>query len=188
MSYKSPFAEVIHLNNGVIESYECKNKSCLDKLINVAQQNLTSTSVLILDLHNVTDLFDHTEHLSNFDICVLSFVGRSGETRNIARNDIIGRINIGQIKIGIMVFERPKQKNIEKSKNIDDMIGTKAWIINNLNNCLKNKELFFVDDSADHVDLTNKYLGDKKNIHSFLVDGTKNNAKDTIHCINKYVC
>ena len=188
MSYKLAFAEVMHLNNGIVESYVCKNKSCLNKLINVVQKNLTSTSVLILDLHNVTDLFDHTEHLSDFDICVLSFVGRAGETRNIARNDIIGRINSGQIKIGIMVFKRPSQRLIEKSKTIEDVTGTKAWTINHLNNCLKNKELFFVDDSADHVELTNKYLGNNKNIHSFLVDGTKNNAKQAIHHINKFVC
>jgi metal-responsive CopG/Arc/MetJ family transcriptional regulator len=118
---------------------------------------------------------------------VLSFVGRGGETRCIAREDISKRILNGQVKMGIMVFERPKVKSLEKSNSIEDVMGTKAWIINHMNNCLENRKFHFVDDSNDHIVITNKYLGSKNNICCYLVDGTLQDAQLTISKINKII-
>jgi hypothetical protein len=184
MSNKLEFAEVLHLNNGIIESFLCKHEVCLNKLTTVAQKNLVSTAILILDLHNVTDLFTHDEHLSDSNICVLSFVGRSSETRNIARDDIAERIKVGQVTMGILVFARPTQKKIDKFTNIEDAMGTKAWVINHLNNCLDDKQFSFVDDSSDHIDITTKFLGNNKNIRCFLVDESLEHARQTIQHIN----
>lgn len=184
MSNKPEFAEILYLENGLIKCVNCRNKSGLNAMISVLRTNLTEPNILVLDLHNVTDLFSHDAHISPYQICVLSFVGRGGETRNHAREDISQRILKGQVTMGIMVFERPKAKNVEKSTNIEDVMGTKAWTINHMNDCLSGKQFYFVDDSNDHIVLTNKYLGSKGNIYCYLVDGTLQDAERMIQKIN----
>lgn len=184
MSHNPEFAEVIYLENGSVKCVNCKNKSGLNAMVSVLIKNMTESNILVLDLHNVTDLFSHDAHISPHQICVLSFVGRGGETRNHAREDITQRILRGQVKMGIMVFERPKPKNIEKSNNIEDVMGTKAWVINHMNNCLSGRRFYFVDDSNDHIVITNKYLGTRPNIHCYLVGGTLQDAQLAIQNIN----
>lgn len=187
MSNRPEFAELIYLEGTDIKCVNCRNKSGLNAMISVLKNNLAEPNILVLDLHNVTDLFSHEAHISPHQICVLSFVGRGGETRNHARGDITQRILKSQVKMGIMVFERPKAKSIEKSTNIEDVMGTKAWIINIMNNCLDERQFYFVDDSNDHIVITNKFLGTKGNVHCYLVDGTIQDAKLAIQNINKKI-
>lgn len=184
MSNRPEFTEIIYLEGTEIKCVNCKNKSGLNGMMSVFKNNLTEPNILVLDLHNVTDLFSHDAHISFYQICVLSFVGRNGETRNHARKDITQRILNRQVTMGIMVFERPKTKSIEKSTNIEDVIGTKAWTINHMNNCLADRQFHFVDDSSDHIAIANKYLGNKKNIYCYLVDGTLHDAQKVIATIN----
>lgn len=187
MSNNLEFAEIIYLENDKIKYINCKNKFGLNAMISILKQNLTETNIFFLDLHNVTDLFSHDEYISSHQICVLSFVGRGGKIRNYAREDIAQRILKKQVTIGIMVFERPKLKHIEKSTTINDVIGTKAWTIYYINYYLVNRQFYFVDDSSDHIEITNKYLKHKKNIHSYLVNGTKEDVQNTIKNINKSI-
>lgn len=185
MSFKHDFAEIIYFDNEV-RNIMCKNKSGLNTMINILRNNLTQSSILVLDLHNVTDLFEYTDIISTNTICVLSYVGRNGETRCTARNDIIRRILSLQVKMGILVFERPKLKTLNSSTDIEDVLGTKAWIIYHMYaNLTKNTKFYFVDDSNDHVALTNKY--NKKNVFSFLTDGTLSDAKKVIANIDSII-
>ena len=121
-----------------------------------------------LDLHDVLDIMDdETKLLSNEDrklykIGALSYVGRNSKTRNIARNDIMDRIDIGQIDYGILVFKRGRKD----SQNTFTEAGSKAWV---------NRYLYhdpgiltiFIDDGEDHIESTKYFLG-QNNYYEFI--------------------
>ena len=100
---------------------------------------------LRLDLHKTLDTLD--PNISIFEtsqVCCISYVGRSSDIRNHAREDILDRIKYEQIEYGVLVFKRGK--NINEPFTED---GSKAWA--NKYIPFKDFKPLFIDDSADHV-------------------------------------
>jgi hypothetical protein len=121
-----------------------------------------------LDLHNVLDIIDDETKLLGkedrklYKIGAISYVGRTSKTRKIARDDIMDRIDIGQIDYGILVFKRGRKD----SKNTFTEAGSKAWV---------NRYLYhdpgiltlFIDDAEDHIESTKYFLG-QNNYYEFI--------------------
>ena len=83
---------------------------------------------------------DRAKHI----ICVISYVGRNSNMRIPLREDIMRRIETGQVDFGIIVFKRCLEP-ILCDKYYDT--GSKAWI-NSLLGTLGNA--IFIDDAEDH--------------------------------------
>lgn len=133
-------------NNGVSSQIFNENE------VNDAENWLNNHPVVVrLDLHGVVDILDVDTPLPE-SCCIVSFVGKFSKTRSYAREEIVNRINSGQIDFGILVFKRGKGRN----RNFFNEVGSKAWV----NKCLprkRNVKNIFIDDSYDH------YISVKKN-------------------------
>jgi len=98
-----------------------------------------------LDYNGVLDTLPRDEHLKNpQNICCISFVGSTTNTRVMTREDIIKRLG-HQINFGVLVFLRGNSKN----KNRFHTIGGKAHV-NSVIPIGLNKKAIFIDDSEDH--------------------------------------
>lgn len=151
---------------------EIISRPTMDKLPRLIQLTLgdhgkQSSSVLFLDLHGVVDTVDPTIRLSDWPICVISFVGRSSRTREVAHDDIAQRINSGQIHCGCLVFQRPKYSGVEIPE--ERLIGSKAWIINEYCSVIPFDQCVFVDDGEDHVQIVQSHCT-KKDTNGNLID------------------
>lgn len=105
---------------------------------------------VIYDLHNVLDTISPTEKLCNdftLPSCVVSYVGKATSTRLSAREEIMNRIQSGQVEFGVLVFKRSY-----RGSRITTEPGTKAWFISQLDTF---ERCIFLDDSKDHIDSVN---------------------------------
>lgn len=152
--------EFIYATNESNIVTEIVSRPTMDKLPRLIHDTLGShftpnqsndNSVLFLDLHGVVDTVDTAVRLSDWLICVISFVGRSSRTREVARDDIAMRIASGQITCGCLVFERPKYTGSQIPT--ERLIGSKAWIINEYHSAVPFGRGVFVDDGEDHVQI-----------------------------------
>ncbi len=100
-----------------------------------------------LDLHGVLDTVTATTVLpTQFSYCVISFVGKKGPTRSIARNQIQERIQCGQILFGVLVFAKAYKA---KEKRAFFAPGGKAWVLQHLPSSVNCP--YFVDDTLEHL-------------------------------------
>jgi hypothetical protein len=175
------YAELIYINDPInktiINEEFTKNdtKQIMDIMSSFYQNSKNTSNMLCLDLHNVTDLYPIDTMISQLPICVLSYVGRKSNTRNIARDEIKTRITFNICMMGILIFERPPLHNIRKCNGPiimrNDVIGSKAWIINFWRQVTGKTKILFIDDGSDHIELVNMCKFD--NVISQLVSGTK---------------
>lgn len=122
-------------------------------------------SDLRLDLHNTLDTIHVNTQLPIKNACCISYVGCLTETRIKAREEIMERINSGQIQFGFLIFRRGTQK--KNNLNTFTEIGSKAWVNEGLNRSYEighnGQEIIdtpiFIDDSDDHVASVRKIKG-----------------------------
>lgn len=138
--------ELIIKDGGVLK-YTIFRKKML-KLAVKTLQNFTAN--IRLDYHGVADLTDINENLvsvndrDKYSICVISYLGTHSEKRLTTRENIIKRIESGQINFGIINFVRCDEN---KLCNTFHEPGSKAWI----NSLIKTgNNAIFIDDSIDH--------------------------------------
>jgi hypothetical protein len=147
------YIEIIMKNNKIVIGYQY-NKNEIRKLLTILGHDIS----IILDLHNVIDMYDINDKFLDDDIrekykiCALSYVGRN-KMRDSAREELKRRIDIGQIDMGIMIFER----GYNKVKDIFVSYGSKAWTIKYLHTA-KYKRQLFVDDGLDHINSVTNML------------------------------
>jgi len=184
------YAEIIYLSKGEITCKELKKRDTqfmIDIMADLyGDRKDGDDKILCLDYHNVTDLYPADTIISTLPTYVISFVGRSSQTRSHAREEIKKRIQLHSHMMGLLVFERPKIKifckDIDPKRN-NAYIGTKAWIIEHiLSICNKSSKLLFIDDSSDHVELVN--LCNFNNVVATLVSGKDLN--EVINHIKKF--
>jgi hypothetical protein len=103
-----------------------------------------------LDLHGVLNCIEPEQPLTTHDkeICVISFVGVNSDTRALARKEIQQRIETGQVKFGLLVFNRGSQKKQDRNSYFKP--GSKAWA-NSLIKLPGDLIGRFIDDSEDHI-------------------------------------
>ena len=108
---------------------------------------------LVLDLHGVLDTVDPQTSFQKYTGCTAccSFVGKHSSTREWARNEMSERILAKQIKWGVMVFKRKRNK--KGVFKICHTIGSKAWF------CKAVGARYFIDDCRDHVESVNTING-----------------------------
>lgn len=110
-------------------------------------QSLPETSVR-LDFHGVLDTLLPSQPLpSHHTYCVISFVGPTGITRNLVRQQIQERIETGQILFGVLVFQKGYTRQ-EKRSFIAP--GGKAWVHAQLPK-LPTSPIYFLDDHMEHI-------------------------------------
>lgn len=100
-----------------------------------------------LDLHKTLNTISVNTKLPTDSTCCVSYVGCLTATRVDAREEIMERIQKGQIQFGVLVFKRGNPKN--ENRNSFTEIGSKAWF-----NSLVRSDVdipLFIDDSEDHV-------------------------------------
>lgn len=187
MAQKNDFVEIVFKEGIEIKTKCFKHKHDITTFVKILTDNLKTQSIVVLDLHNVADLFVPNTKFFDCDTCVLSFVGRAGKTRDTARDEIINRINTGQIKFGMLVFNRPKPAEVVKSTNIEDFIGTKAWVINKMKENISNSNFYFVDDSSDHVFVVEHYMKSSICINAYLTDGSVSDAQNKFQLITNKI-
>jgi hypothetical protein len=139
--------------------------------------------VTILDIIDDETKLLGKEDRKLYKIGAISYVGRTSKTRKIARDDIMDRIDIGQIDYGILVFKRGRKD----SKNIFIEAGSKAWV---------NRYLYhdpgiltlFIDDGEDHIESTKYFLG-QNNYYEFikLLLFETGREEDLLDLIGEYV-
>jgi len=121
--------------------------------------------LLCLDFHGVTDLFDINEKIGSFpksfNKCIISFIGGSPNTLGNTINSIIPRIQSGEVKLGILVY----------NKNDNPIEGTKGFIIKIILEILPDLEIYFIDDSKININCVEK-LNDNR-INLFYIDKHK---------------
>jgi len=113
-----------------------------------------------LDLHGVLDTIPQSTQFENPEnICCISFVGSTTQTRINARKEIANRLG-HQINFGILVFARGRGRD----KNCFHDMASKAWINSKLPTGSK---AVFVDDSGDHYLSTQSMQIPKLDCHFF---------------------
>jgi hypothetical protein len=158
----SESAELIYPVNGKIVSVKVGNNNESVEIIKSVLDNFPVK--LVLDLHNVTDLFNSTENISPLQKCVLSFVGKSSDTRTAAREDIKQRIIDGQVSFGILVFKRSNRHKV----------GQKSWILSLFD---ESQQMIFIDDSDDHIVAVNDANLNNVTAYWLNVDIDENNSQ-----------
>lgn len=138
--------------------------------VKIAEDVLGKLSANVrLDLHNVLDTIPENATLkyNQEDCCCISFVGQTSQIRVQAKNEIIRRINSGQIAFGALIFKRGNRRN-PKEINTYTVAGSKAWF----NKCLQSTWTtpIFADDSNDHVQSVQYLLPD---INCILINNEK---------------
>lgn len=137
-----------------------------------------------LDLHGVVDitpvdfeLFSTTVRKNN-KIVVISFVGKYGEIRKFARDEIKTRIAAGQVDCGILVFQRGARRTEQRNNCFAE--GSKAWandLINHEGKCI------FIDDSPDHVNsVINKQI---EGMHAYRFSGQTHELEKLLSDLTK---
>jgi hypothetical protein len=128
--------------------YTCQRQKQAETLLSEVVGNDIN---IFLDYHGVADLFatDYKfidEKQTDKKSVIISFVGRSGKSRETTRKALMERIKHKQIVAGILVFNR-----LKGADKIPRCVGTKAWVISILAKGV-NKAIF-LDDSHDHIEL-----------------------------------
>jgi hypothetical protein len=118
-----------------------------------------SKHLLCLDLHGVADKFEVTDNISTLPICIISYVGKTSKNRQLATEQITKRLENGKILLGILVFKRHYFPH-----KVYGINATKAWIISLIKQVYPNILIDFIDDSDDHLYLTN-YYAKQNDIH-----------------------
>lgn len=122
----------------------------------------TKIAILRLDLEGVCSLLDHqvkiVEDLKETPVCIISYVGRGTDTRLGAREDVIKRVQSGQVSFGLLLFERGREQdpNHERFADKFHLPGSKAWANRFIGILGSSQGLglvqgLFVDDSLDHI-------------------------------------
>jgi hypothetical protein len=123
-----------------------------------------------LDLHGVLDIIPDNKVIKKNAtdiICVISFVGRKGGRRDMARREIKERIAKKQIDYGVLIFNRGSGDKIDTFTDP----GSKAWVNKHI---LCAEKCIFIDDSIDHIKSTISLIG-KKLVKSIHIESTDPN-------------
>ncbi len=120
-----------------------------DESINILK-TLPPTSVR-LDYHGVLDTLSPYDLLPDIHkYCVISYVGLNGEKHHQTKEELLTRIQKGQILFAILVFQKGYKR---KEKRTYVIPGSKAWVNFNLLNEV-GKPTYFIDDHKEHLTST----------------------------------
>ena len=161
-------------HNDIVEIIFMRNNEIIHKIfknVETAENILKKySSDIRLDLHGVTDITKPDTELIQKDkrkshtISIISYVGKTSETRMLARQEVKNRIKTGQIDFGVLIFKRCKRD--QSGKNTYHECGSKAWVNNFIQTQTK---AIFIDDSEDHVNSVKSMNID--NLNSILFTG-----------------
>jgi hypothetical protein len=108
-------------------------------------------SSIRLDYHGVLDTISSSEYLPNVhSYCVISYVGLNGEKHYQTREELLHRVQKGQILFAILVFQKGYKR---KEKRAYVVPGSKAWVNFNLLQEV-GKPTYFIDDHKEHLTST----------------------------------
>ena len=155
---KMDLIEIIYNSNSGIKKEIIKKNELNKTFYYLNKQNLLKKQkeiFYVFDLHNVLDLLDNDFKIKrsyNNKIICCSYVGKYSDLRNVARDEVILRIQNKQIDWGVLVFKRGK-KHRNDNPFVFHKKGSKAWFCNLI------KADYFFDDSKDHIESVKSMLG-----------------------------
>jgi hypothetical protein len=172
---RDDLVELIYKKDGQMKCEVFTNKT-----VKTAEKMLkTFTANIRLDYHGVIDLTEVNDPLipkdkrDKYQICAISFTGTQSEQRMKTREDIMKRIESGQINFGIINFVRCYDK---KQCSTFKEPGSKAWV----NSLIRTGSgAIFIDDSNDHYQSVQSL--NIKNLKAILFKGIK---KDLLKIID----
>jgi hypothetical protein len=121
-----------------------------------------ATKILCLDYHGVVDLYPENIKICDLPICIISYVSYGKEYHSKTRDSIIRRIESKQAVLGILVFRKIKQKDINANTNFCASKQDAVKFIILANNP---QSILFCDDQQDNittVEPLQKQFGDKE--------------------------
>lgn len=133
-------------------------------------------SSIRLDYHGVLDTISPSESLPNVhSYCVISYVGLNGEKHYQTRDELVTRVQKGQILFAILVFQKGYKR---KEKRTYVVPGSKAWVNFNLFHEV-GKSIYFIDDHKEHLTSTEILCPHIRCIH-YNIDSISNNSLNNI--------